>query len=58
MNSFTILTLAFSERPLTNAIAMNISGFLVFYLFERIWNMIYWGRIPTDPPNELSSGID
>lgn len=52
MNSFTILTLSFSERPLTNAIAMNISGFFAFYIFERVWNMIYWGRIPGDAPNE------
>ena len=48
MNSFTILSMAFSEHPLTNAIAMNISGFCVFYFFERIWNMIHWGRIPAD----------
>jgi len=45
VNSFTILTMTPTDRPLTNAIAMNISGFLVFYFFERIWNIIKWGRV-------------
>ncbi len=46
LNSFTILTVTTTSRPLTNAIAMNITGFFVFYLFERFWNQIDWGRVP------------
>lgn len=34
-----------TDRPLSNAIAVNISGFLVFYFFERIWNIIKWDRV-------------
>lgn len=23
---------------------MNVSGFVIFYLFERVWNRIHWGK--------------
>jgi len=29
----------------TKALIMNITGFLVFYIFERIWSKIKYGRI-------------
>lgn len=57
LNSFTILSMAFSEHPFTNAIAMNISGFCVFYFFERIWNLIHWGRIPADGLGEAGKEV-
>ncbi len=44
-NSFAILSLAFSKDSLTNAIAMNITGFFVYYLYERIWNKIPYGVV-------------
>ena len=45
LNSFIVLTWSTTSRPIVNAVAMNITGFFVFYLFERIWNRIQWGRI-------------
>jgi uncharacterized membrane protein len=44
-NSFTILVVTPTDHPLVNAVAMNITGFVVFYLFERIWNQVGWGRV-------------
>jgi uncharacterized membrane protein len=55
MNSFAVLTATTSSRPLTNAIAMNVTGFFVFYLFERIWNQIHWGRIPLKAGDQRDS---
>ena len=28
----------------TKALVMNITGFLIFYVFERIWTKIKYGR--------------
>ncbi|NND96607.1 MAG: DUF2061 domain-containing protein [Pirellulaceae bacterium] len=46
LNSFTILVVTPTSRPIVNAIAMNVTGFCVFYFFERIWNQVAWGRLP------------
>ena len=46
MNSFSILLVSPTDRPLANAVAMNITGFCVYYMFERVWNKIGWGRTP------------
>lgn len=43
-NSFAILVAALSDKPLTNAIYMNITGLFVYYFYERIWNHISWGK--------------
>lgn len=48
LNSFTILAIAFTEDPLENAICMNITGLLVYYLYERLWNKIKWGKNNTE----------
>ena len=48
LNSFAVLTATTTSRPLINAIAMNVTGFFVFYFFERVWNQIGWGRIPVE----------
>ena len=45
LNSFIILTLDFSKIALTNAILMNISGFLIYFFFERLCDKIPHGRI-------------
>ena len=58
LNSFAVLAATTSSRPLTNAIAMNITGFFVFYLFERLWNQIGWGRIPVNVGDEPSARMD
>lgn len=44
-NSFTILILALTNKPLANAIYMNITGLFVYYVYERIWNNISWGKM-------------
>ncbi len=46
LNSF--LVLVFFSNILTSnlgkAIMMNITGFFIYYIYERIWNMIKWGK--------------
>jgi uncharacterized membrane protein len=44
MNSWTILSIGFIESNFWNAIIMNISGLFFFYIFERIWSKINYGR--------------
>jgi len=44
MNSWTILSMGFIESNFWNAIIMNISGLVFFYMFERIWSKINYGR--------------
>lgn len=46
VNSWMVLILV--QDPHTNftkALIMNITGFLIFYVFERIWSKIKYGRI-------------
>ena len=46
MNSWMVLVLvADPHSNFTKALVMNITGFLVFYVFERIWSKIKYGRI-------------
>lgn len=45
LNSFLVLTLNLTDNNLLNALYMNITGFVVFYVFERIWNKIKYGRL-------------
>lgn len=46
MNSWTVLVLVTDAySSLTKALIMNITGFVVFYVFERIWSKIKYGRI-------------
>ena len=44
INSWTILSMSFVESNFWNAIIMNISGFVFFYIFERVWASINYGR--------------
>ena len=44
LNSWTILCVITASNNLTKAIIMNITGFIVFYFFERIWTKIKYGR--------------
>lgn len=44
INSWAILSLSLTDSNLLNAIYMNITGFFVFYIFERIWSKINYGR--------------
>jgi uncharacterized membrane protein len=45
LNSFTVLCLVTdpSATNLHKAVYMNITGFIVYYLFERMCNLIKWG---------------
>jgi hypothetical protein len=53
VNSWLILTIIKDPHSnFTKALVMNITGFLVFYLFERIWNKIKYGRVIIKEKNE------
>ena len=43
-NSWMILTLGLTEIPLYNAVIMNVTGIVYFYLYERLWNKSQNGR--------------
>ena len=43
-NSWMILTLGLTEIPLYNAVIMNVTGIVSFYLYERMWNKSQSGR--------------
>tara|TARA_B100002019_G_scaffold259992_1_gene245744 strand:+ start:969 stop:1178 length:210 start_codon:yes stop_codon:yes gene_type:complete len=43
-NSWLILALGFTELPLWNAIIMNVTGMVMFYFHERIWNKVKIGK--------------
>jgi hypothetical protein len=45
LNSYITLVVFSSSGDLYKAILMNISGFFAFYIFERIWNDIKWGKL-------------
>lgn len=45
LNSYLILILFVATGNIWKAILMNISGFFIFYVFERVWNRINWGKI-------------
>lgn len=46
LNSFFVLLYLNDSNKdnLYKAIFMNITGFFVYYFYERIWNFIKWGK--------------
>jgi uncharacterized membrane protein len=48
LNSYLILMSMISDVHIKNAIMMNITGFVVYYLYERIWNKIPYGKRKTE----------
>ena len=44
LNSFLVLTVNVTDNNFLNALYMNITGFIVYYFFERLWNKIKYGR--------------
>ena len=44
INSWIILALSMTEVPLWNAVIMNVTGMIMFYFHERIWNRIDTGK--------------
>jgi uncharacterized membrane protein len=45
LNSFLVLTVNLTDNNFLNALYMNITGFIMYYVFERIWNKIKYGRL-------------
>jgi len=43
-NSFTVLALDISESALKNALMMNISGFIIYFFYERACDIVEWGK--------------
>ena len=43
-NSWMILSLGLTDIPLYNAVIMNVTGIVYFYLYERLWNKSQSGR--------------
>ena len=44
INSYIILAMYFTDSPLYNAILMNITGAVLYYVYERLWNNSRSGR--------------
>ena len=44
LNSFLVLTINVTDNNFLNALYMNITGFCVYYIFDRIWSKINYGR--------------
>tara|TARA_Y100001937_G_scaffold128131_1_gene202649 strand:- start:1350 stop:1559 length:210 start_codon:yes stop_codon:yes gene_type:complete len=44
LNSYLVLLSGVSSQALINALLMNLTGFFVYYFYERIWNKIKMGR--------------
>jgi len=44
LNSWFVLAVGFTDIPLWNAITMNLTGILFFYIHERVWNNVDYGR--------------
>ena len=44
INSYIILAMYFTDSPLYNAISMNITGAILYYVYERLWNNSRKGR--------------
>lgn len=42
-NSFLVLLAHFTDDPLSNALIMNLTGFIVYYFYERLCNKVSWG---------------
>ncbi len=40
VNSFLILTVTWTDSPLWNALWMNLTGAVLYYIHERLWKRI------------------
>ena len=43
-NSWIILAFELTDLPFWNAVIMHVTGMVLFYFHERIWNKIKIGR--------------
>jgi len=53
LNSWMILSVIINGENIVKAIIMNVTGFFIFYFFERIWSKIRYGRIIINDDSEL-----
>ena len=44
LNSYLILVCMITDEPMYNALLMNLTGFIVYYFYERVWDKIKKGR--------------
>ena len=44
INSYIILAIYITDSPFYNAILMNVTGAVLYYLYERMWNNTSIGR--------------
>ena len=44
VNSYVILSMYLTDSTLYNAILMNITGAVIYYIYERVWNNSHEGR--------------
>ena len=44
LNSWFILVVGLTDIPLWNALIMNLTGILFFYIHERVWDNLDYGR--------------
>ncbi len=44
LNSWFILVVGLTDIPLWNALIMNLTGILFFYIHERVWDNFDYGR--------------
>ncbi len=44
LNSWFILVVGLTDIPFWNALIMNLTGILFFYIHERVWNNVDYGR--------------
>ena len=45
INSYIILAMYITDSPLYNAILMNVTGAILYYVYERVWNNTSVGRV-------------
>lgn len=45
LNSYLTLIIFSATGDFGKSLLMNISGFFAFYIFERIWNAVGWGKV-------------
>ena len=44
LNSYAILVSSFSSKPIFNAVLMNVTGFILYFIFERLFDRVEYGR--------------
>ena len=45
VNSFLILAVNVTDNNLINALCMNVTGFGIYFFFDRVWSRINYGRV-------------